>query len=92
MGFLINSKINKWIQRDPKRMASQAKLAAIEHRILDHDSWVDCIDLYPFTDDELTSERGRVSDRGIAQIRQAVSNSETIVSRYKAMILKTRKK
>ncbi|MDE3091924.1 MAG: hypothetical protein KGJ80_21335 [Chloroflexota bacterium] len=87
MGFLINSNINRWIQKDEARLASQARLTGLEHRFLDRDSWVDCIDLYSFADDELANERGKVSRNGIAAIRKTVSNSKTIVTRHKELIL-----
>jgi hypothetical protein len=88
MGFLINSKIRQWIKKEPTRLATQAQLLQIEHRFLDADSWVDCRNLYPFTDDELVSHRQRIGKRGIAAILEAVSNSTTIISDHKELIQK----
>ena len=87
MGFLINSGVNRYIQKQPDLLACQAVIEASSHRCLDHDSYVDCVDLYPFEDAELVDGRDPISKQARAEIEKAVANSKTIEKRYKKLIL-----
>ena len=87
MGFLINTNIDTWIQIDPAKLATQALILAAEHSCLKYDSHVDCLDLYPFDESELTNKRDPISPTAKASIKTAVSNSKTIVTKFKKLIL-----
>lgn len=68
-------------------MECQAEIELSKHPCLKYDSYVDCIELYEFTDLELKSRRDPVSQLAKANIRKAVENSKTISTRHKKMIL-----
>jgi hypothetical protein len=87
MGFLINSSIRPWVQREAYRLAAQAQILAAEHSCLKYDSYVDCLDLYPFEEIELVNRRDIVSPAAQASIKAAVKASKTIAVQYKALIL-----
>jgi hypothetical protein len=89
MGFLINTNIDKWIQIDPDKVLTQANIRAAEHKCLDYDSFVDCLELFPFDESELTNKRDPVSPAAKAAIQAAVTNSKTLVTKYKKLILKS---
>ena len=87
LGFLINSEIDPWIQINESKMASQVKIDASEHKpCLDHDSYVDCLELYMFEDYQLAQPRVRVSETVKSGIIAAVRASSTLVRRHKRLI------
>ena len=90
MGFLINSNVNRYIQKHPDLLACQAIIEASNHSCLGHDSYVDCVDLYSFEDAELADGRDPISKQARAKIEKAVANSKTIETRYKKLILGNR--
>ncbi len=48
MGFLINSKISDWLRKRPDLLTCEASILVEQHPFLDHDSYVDCRDIYEF--------------------------------------------
>lgn len=89
MAFFINKRINPYIQNRPELLIAQAKILKSQHSSwLKMDSYVDCTELFEFTDDELTSEREPVSADGILEIKRAVSNSVKLQRYYKDLILR----
>jgi hypothetical protein len=89
MGFLINTHVDTWIQIDPAKLATQARILASEHKCLDYDSHVDCMELFPFDETELTNPRDAVSPTAKASIQAAVASSKTLINRHKKQILKS---
>ena len=89
MGFLVNSRIGKYISRRPARLACQAKLSKTDYYFLTHDSYLDCFKLLPFRRDELVDGRGQVNDNDKAEILRVVAQAKTIEPRYKKLILGT---
>ena len=87
MGFLINSNICPYIQNHPGLLASQAVIEESNHKCLNRDSYVDCVDLYEFEDAQLVNECEPISKQAMARIKEAVNNSKTIEVRYKKLIL-----
>ena len=87
MGFLINSTVHAWIRSNPDRLACQAEISASDHSCLNHDSYVDCLDLYEFSDWELRQARDEVSEQARQNIRAAVTKSKTIETKFKKLIL-----
>lgn len=86
-GFLINTSVDPWIRIDPGKLASQVRITVDEHpSSLDHDSYVDCLDLYRFEDFELSQPREKVSANAKSAIIAAVGQSKTIVRRYGKLI------
>jgi hypothetical protein len=86
-GFLINSHIHPWIAKDKDRIVCQAELKACDHACLNRDSYVDCLELYPFREEDLTNQRDKVSSEAQARIRSAVNQSKTIETKYRNLIL-----
>jgi hypothetical protein len=87
-GFLINSEIYRWIAINPENRACQAPILASEHPCLHYDSWVDCLDLKSFDEDELSNRLDLVSATAKASILEAVRNSKQLVNRFRKKILK----
>lgn len=87
MGFLVNTNIHEYIQNRPELLICQAPIEEANHKCLSRNSYVDCIDLYPFKDTELIEDGGSISEQAIARIKQAVNNSKTLEGRYKKLIL-----
>ena len=87
MGFFINSKVHDYIQKRPSLLASQVGIKASDYSFLDHDSYVNCIRLYPFDDTELVDSRGAINTQTKVEIQKAVTNSKTLEKRYKKLIL-----
>ena len=79
MGFLVNTDIHPFIKSMPHLLSGQVSISATEYEFLDHDSYIDCVNLYSFEWSELTSERQHINDGTGAQIRGAVAISETII-------------
>lgn len=87
MGFLINSKVNPYVQKQPHLLAAQASIDVANHTCLNNNSYVDCNDLYPFEDFELQNDCGAISSDCKTKIQEAVSKSKTISRHYKDLIV-----
>lgn len=87
MGFLINSEIHPFISRRPELLRCQVKIKASDYKFLDYDSYIDCVELYPFEDTELVDKKDSINIITKAEIKKAVKNSSTIVIRYQKLIL-----
>lgn len=87
MGFLINSGIHPFILKRPELLVCQVKIKALNYRFLDHDSYIDCIELCDFEDAELLDRRAPINIVTKAEIKKAVEGSETIAPRYQKLIL-----
>jgi len=86
-GFFINTGINQFIQKRPELLACQVSIKAASHECLDYDSYVDCTDLLPFEDTELTDIKDKVDQQTQSEIKKAVAKSKTLVVRHKKIIL-----
>jgi len=85
-GFLVNTSVHAWIQIDGQKMAAQVPIPAANHPCLDHDSYVDCCDLYRFEEFQLQDKRSAVSEPVKGAILAAVGGSKTIIRRYRELI------
>ena len=53
-GFLVNSEIRRFVQNRPGLFACQVLIKQSDYpTILDHDSYIDCTQIYPFSEIEL---------------------------------------
>jgi hypothetical protein len=86
MGFLINTSIRDYIKNRSYLLSSQIPISCEEYDFLDHDSYIDCSNLYPFNWCNLTSRRQRMGDNTISAIKRAVINSDTIEEMYIRLI------
>jgi hypothetical protein len=62
-GFFINSKINSYIANRYYLLPCEAIILSDQHSFLVHDSYVDCREIFPFGNGELTDSRGLVKSR-----------------------------
>lgn len=86
MGFFINKEINSYIMNRPELLACQVVIKASDHRCLNWNSYVDCNELFPFEDAEL-SVRNSVVKQTRDAIKSAVNISETLEARHRKLIL-----
>ena len=68
-------------------MACQIPLRQSDYGFLVRNSFLDCSQLYPFTNDELMFGLGTIPDTTKAEIKRAVSAAKTIEKRYRDLIL-----
>jgi hypothetical protein len=88
MGFLINSEIHPFIQNRPNLLVCQVKIETKDYKCLKHTSYIDCLDIYDFSDKELVDERDSINIVTKAKIKKAVKISPRIEIRYQKMILR----
>jgi hypothetical protein len=91
MGFLINSHIADFILQSPDLNACQAAIDAHDHSCLNHNSYVDCKEIFPFKNSELNDKLSPVSDWAREQIVRAVYKCPVLERRYKKLILANEK-
>ncbi len=86
-GFLINTDINPYILERPALLMCQIDIRASDYRFLDHDSHINCVDLFPFEDNELLNLRCAINIMTKAEIKKAVKDSGLIEGRWEKLIL-----
>jgi hypothetical protein len=85
-GFFVNSTINPFTSKHPELLACQVPLKASDYRFLQHDSYLDCSQLFPFDSDELLDGRGSVTEQTKAEVKRAVAGAVTIPQKYKDLV------
>ncbi|MEM9544191.1 MAG: hypothetical protein AAGA60_32510, partial [Cyanobacteria bacterium P01_E01_bin.42] len=60
-GFLINSKINKFIKNQPNLLPCEAQILASQNTFLRYDSFVDCREIFSFDTSKLIQFQGIIS-------------------------------
>lgn len=86
MGFLINSEIHRFIQNRQYLLISQVVIKAADYKCLNHDSYVNCVDLFPFENSDLSEIRDPINDETRMAIKKAASLSKNIEGCYKKII------
>ena len=86
-GFFINSRINTFVQQNPRLLPCMVVIPARSHAFLQYDSWLDCRELLSFQDSELTDRRGIVAPETLPSIHTAVSACPVLRPRFKRLIL-----
>jgi hypothetical protein len=61
MGFLINSKINEFIKKRADLMKCEVEILQQDHSFLSYNSYVDCRDIFAFSQSDLTDLRGEIA-------------------------------
>jgi hypothetical protein len=89
MGFLINSRINQFVQKRPRLMPCEVKIEQSSHTFLAHDSFLDCRDLFPFPASELTDLKGTIDEATRIKILAGVAACPVLPRNYKDLIAKT---
>ena len=86
-GFLINSRISRFISGKPEFLNCQVKIDRIRYSFLDHDSFIDCSRLRSFKQDGLHSVQG-INNNTKKAIQRIVNKSRLIEPIYKKLICK----
>lgn len=84
-GFLINTKISRFIQYKPAYLASQVKISVSEYSFLDHDSHIDCSRLLSFKSGGLHSKQA-INNNTMAAIKRVVVGSRLFTPVEKELI------
>ena len=87
-GFLINSKVNRYLENRPYLLCCEAEIIAFEHEFLKYNSYVDCTAAFSFNDGELVNSRGFLSAAGQAEVIKAVGLCPVLERIHKKRILK----
>ncbi len=84
-GFLINSKIARFIKRNPDLRSSQVSITANKYGFLEHDSYINCGRLFSFKSGELHSVQD-VQNNTRREIKRIIAASKLIEPIYKKLI------
>jgi hypothetical protein len=96
--FIINSRIPRFIENNPDLKAGQICLKSLTYPYLDHDSYLNCVELHDELDiDTLVDHllktpsdfKGYLSSDDILATISAVGNARTISEYDKALIVKS---
>jgi hypothetical protein len=85
-GCFINSNISQWLQARPNLLVCEVSIPGLNYHGINHDSWVDCQELYEFTDSELNERIDVVSDTLKEDILNAIHLCPKLPRKYKAAI------
>ena len=95
--LLINSEISEFIQARPSLLQSQVDVAQADHGFLEWDSFINCIEAHQAFNLEVVKEqitqdyrdtlRGEIAEYCMRDVYRAVSASQTMSRRHKALIL-----
>lgn len=84
-GFLINSKIARFIKRSPDLLSSQVSVNAKRYSFLKHDSYINCGRLCSFKSSELHNVQD-VQNNTRREIKRIIAASKLIEPIYKKLI------
>lgn len=84
---MINSRINKFIKERPRLLVCQISIEKLEHSFLKHDSFIDCREICPLSNDDLIRHVGELSPQTIQNTIKAVRECSVLERRYKNYIL-----
>jgi len=87
MGFLINTEIHPFIKRSTELLKCQIQINKSDYPFLDHDSYIDCKEIYQFSDEALTDYRSDINAVTIGKIKNAVRVTGLLDNRYYNKIL-----
>lgn len=87
-GFFINSKITPFVKKRPQLLLCQVEIDKSSHDFLKRDSWLDCRELYVFSELELMEARfcGQLDTSAIADVLEAVEVCPVLAPKHKKRI------
>lgn len=85
-GFFINSKISNYIANRSYLLSCEAVILSSQHSFLVRDSYVDCREMFPFSNDELTDSRGLSSSDGQTSVLKAAASCPVLEQVHKNRI------
>lgn len=89
MGFLINSRVHRFIATNPDLSKCQIPIRYTDYHFLAYDSYIDCSELFWFENDDLAHLRGEIRPSTKQAIIKAVSTASTIPEKYRILITET---
>lgn len=87
MGILINSEIHPFVQARNYLLPCEVKLEQQIHNFLTHDSYLDCRDIFPFPEAQLTDYKGVIHEEVRADVITAVKACTVLTLKFKMKIL-----
>ncbi len=87
LGCFINSILSQWLQDRPYMLVCEVVIPGLNYSGINHDSFIDCQQFYPFNDSELVDSRGLLSDELKTAVLNAIANCPTLPVKYKKAIL-----
>lgn len=84
-GFLINSEIAPFIQKRPDLLSSQVPITAKRYGFLNHNSYINCGQLFSFKKSYLSSVQD-VQNNTRKEIKRIIATSKVIEPIYKRLI------
>jgi len=96
--FIVNSRVHPLIERDPMLKACQVKLEKATYTFFDHDSYLNCAEVYdPPEIDKIIDHllvypqdiRGSLIEKDLLEVIQAVNSATTITEYDKNLIIKS---
>ena len=93
--FLVNSRVNAFVERRPDLLACQLRLKATDYPFLRHDSFLDCAEVRRFADPEavagqlvadLTRTKGELTEDTVGSLLGIVRASRTLSRVHKRAI------
>jgi hypothetical protein len=84
-GFLINSRISPFIQSREKLLAHQISVTADKYGFLDHNSFIDCSQIFSFKEGELQSIQ-KIQNNTRTEIKKIVAGSDYIAPIFQKLI------
>lgn len=85
-GFFINSKIVPFFQYNTRLLPCVVKMSAVDYPFLDHDSYLCCNEIKPYTIRELHDFRDTLLPKTITAVLDAVRNCPSLRPHYKRLI------
>jgi hypothetical protein len=86
-GFFINSRINAFIASRQQLLSCEVSMYKADYSFLDHDSFIDCRDAYPFRAVDFNNYVGRLHPNTVQDVLKAVSICKVIRQVPKKLIL-----
>lgn len=87
LGFLINSRINQFIQERDHLLPCEVLIEHSQHLFLAYDSYVDCQEAFNFSIPELNDLKGTITFDAQNRILTGVRNCPVLRKRHKNLIL-----
>jgi len=86
-GFLVNSEIRPFVQRQRELLACQISIKQSDYpTILEYDSYIDCTQLYSFSEQDLENP-GFLKATTKEEIKRVIRESLLLEERYQQLIL-----
>ena len=85
--FFINTRVNNYLATRPHLAEGQADILLEDNPYLDHDSFINCTEIFEVDPVLLNDYRGDISPKTINNVLWSVARSKTLRARYISLIL-----